>query len=386
MAEMRRNTGYYSGNSNILQTLVDCTFDITTMFFKWLFDGYSLSDHNFKDFFKNTGMTKDKDLMPILKNKGETDNYKYYLFQVPTGMCLKDFEKQREQFSFFFHADENNIKFIQNKYDIEIQVYKPNSVKFQYESMNITFKEPVIPIGVNLKNNQTKTWKPTSPNECHMLIGGSTGSGKSVALNNIIAHLIDGNYNIELILQDTKMVDLYPFKDAKQVKQYNEGLDFAEDTVKTLVDEMKSRYQWLKSKKCRQLVDYKNNDKPPYVFYIIEELASFIGKSEHPEFYKGLSELLAKGRAAGIYVIMATQAPYSEILPGMLKNNINVVLGLKAKTREASKVICGDYDKLFDIKNGKGRGFVFGIDEEVEIQGFNISDKQIEDIVNRNKK
>ena len=68
---MNKGKGYYSGNSNILQTLVDCVFDASVMFFSWLFDGYITKDHNFKDFFKNTGMTKDGDLMPILKEKGQ---------------------------------------------------------------------------------------------------------------------------------------------------------------------------------------------------------------------------------------------------------------------------------------------------------------------------
>ena len=97
-------------------------------------------------------------------------------------------------------------------------MYKPNTIRFQYDTSVLTYKEPIIPIGVNLENNKTVCWKPCDPNQCHMLIGGSSGSGKSVALNNIIAHLIEGNYNVELILQDTKMVDLYQFKDAKQVK------------------------------------------------------------------------------------------------------------------------------------------------------------------------
>ena len=74
---MNKGKGYYSGNSNILQTLVDTIFDTSVMFFSWLFDGYITKDHNFKDFFKNTGMIKDGDLMPILKEKGQRENCDY---------------------------------------------------------------------------------------------------------------------------------------------------------------------------------------------------------------------------------------------------------------------------------------------------------------------
>ena len=102
----------------------------------------------------------------------------------------------------------------------------------------------------------------------------------------------------------------------------------------------------------------------------MEELASFNPK-EDKDFYKYLSELLAKGRACNINVIITTQAPYSEILPGMLKNNINTILGLKTRTGEASKVICNNYDALTKLR-GKGHGILFNANGEVEIQVFNI--------------
>lgn len=135
---------------------------------------------------------------------------------------------------------------------------------------------------------------------------------------------------MELYLQDTKMVDLVNYQ--SRAKIYNEGTDYAVETLKGLVEQMVERYKYLKKYGYKNMEECNRKDKPPYVFYILEELASFNPK-EDKEFYKYLSELLAKGRACNINVIITTQAPYSEILPGMLKNNINTVLRTKNKNR-----------------------------------------------------
>ena len=108
------------------------------------------------------------------------------------------------------------------------------------------------------------------------------------------------------------------------------------------------------------------------IFIIIEELASFNPKLDK-EFYRLLGELLSKGRAASIYVILTTQTPYAEILPGVLKSNINTKIGLKTNTKEASKVVCGDYEALMNLK-GKGHGKIFTANSVKEIQCFKIEE------------
>ena len=174
---------------------------------------------------------------------------------------------------------------------------------------------------------------------------------------------------MELYLQDTKMVDLVNYQ--SRAKIYNEGTDYAVETLKGLVEQMVERYKYLKKYGYKNMEECNRKDKPPYVFYILEELASF-NPQDDKEFYKYLSELLAKGRAAGIFVIITSQACYSEILPGMLKNNINTILGLKTRTGEASKVISGNYDLLTGLR-GKGHGYLINAAGAEEIQVFNIN-------------
>ena len=175
---------------------------------------------------------------------------------------------------------------------------------------------------------------------------------------------------MELIIQDTKLVDCIEYQEAPQTKIYNEGTNYSVETLKGLVELMMERYGYLKKYNYKNMEECNRKDKPNYIFYVLEELASFNPK-EDKEFYKYLAELLAKGRAAGITCIITTQAPYSAILPGVLKNNINTILGLKTRTGEASKVISGDYDLLTGLR-GKGHGYLINATGEHEVQVFNI--------------
>ena len=96
-----KSMGYYSGNSNIVKTLVDCTYDLMVMtskatipFWKWLFDGWERKEKlDFEDLFKTIKLCKGE-FVPLLINEGENDSYIYYTFYVPNGIVKSDFEKR----------------------------------------------------------------------------------------------------------------------------------------------------------------------------------------------------------------------------------------------------------------------------------------------------
>ncbi len=164
---------------------------------------------------------------------------------------------------------------------------------------------------------------------------------------------------------------------------YNEGTKFATETLKDLVDIMESRYKYIKSKGKRCANELNENDKLNSIVYVLEELNAFNQKKD-ADFFNYLGELLSRGRACGLSVIVATQSPYSTVLAGDLKNNIPCVAGLRTSTSEASKVVCGAYDKLNYLR-GRGHGILFTADGEEEFQGFNIQLETIKNIV-KNKK
>lgn len=355
-------------SDNILQPVFDVVWDAGVKFFKWTFEAWIKEKIDFEPLWNEVKLYNSIGNMPLLLKENKTDRTHTYIFTIPVGMSIKDFMEKRLEIAQFLKCDikDLRIKLINNL--AAITVYDTSNLSFNYRDYDFKpGKDIKVPIGISLDDFSVVYWNPTSPNECHLLIGGSTGSGKSVALNVILNHLCKYD-NVELYLQDTKMVDLVNYQ--SRAKIYNEGTDYAVETLKGLVEQMVERYKYLKKYGYKNMEECNRKDKPPYVFYILEELASF-NPQEDKEFYKYLSELLAKGRAAGIFAIITTQAPYSAILPGVLKNNINTILGLKTRTGEASKVISGNYDLLTGLR-GKGHGYLINATGEHEVQVFNI--------------
>ena len=358
-------------SDNILQPVFDAVWDAGAKFFCWTFEAWIKEKIDFEPLWNEIHLYNSIGNKPILLKENKTDRTQVYMFSIPVGMSIKDFMQHNMEIAQYLHCDIKNLRLKLVNNLAAITVYDTTNLSFNYEDYDFKVaKEIKVPIGISLEDFSTVYWNPTSPNECHLLIGGSTGSGKSVALNVILKHLCRYE-NVELYLQDTKVVDLVEYQEAPQTKIYNEGTNYAVETLKGLVERMVERYGYLKKYNYKNMEECNRKDKPPYVFYILEELASF-NPQEDKEFYKYLSELLAKGRAAGIFVIITTQAPYSAILPGVLKNNINTILGLKTRTGEASKVISGNYDLLTQCR-GKGHGYLINANGEHEVQVFNIN-------------
>lgn len=357
--------------SNALQPIFDDIWAAGEVFFRWLFDGWIKEKKDFSPLWTETKLYDSTKNTPALVKENNTDKTQTYIFSIPTGLTIKDFMARKEALAQFLKQDPKNIRIELDSNMAAVTIYDTSKLNFDYRSYNFDFKgrEIRIPIGISLKNFETVYWNPTSPNEHNLLIGGSTGSGKSICLNVIMEYLTNRN-DVELYLQDTKLVDLTEYEEASQTKVYNEGTNYSLETIKVLTDEMTSRYSYLKAKGYKNLKECKEKDRPKYIFYVVEELASFNPK-EDKEYYKALAELLAKGRAAGIIVILTTQAPYADILPGMLKNNINTIIGLKTRTQEASKVISGDYEALVNLR-GKGHSIFLTANGNIEMQVFNI--------------
>jgi len=146
----------------------------------------------------------------------------------------------------------------------------------------------------------------------HMLVAGSTGSGKSVFLNAIIKQLIELP-NVDLHLFDPKQIELSQYED--NVCEYLHNHKSIMGSLESLVEEMESRYTAMRKKKA------KNIDKMPgmnYKFIIIDEYADIALKEESS---KNLQLLAQKGRACGIHIIIATQRASTKIISGDIKIN-----------------------------------------------------------------
>lgn len=385
-------------NDNIVGTLIDSLIDsgfivgkLSWKFTKWCFDGWvNLEKPKFNILFEETKLyNSNKKNKPILHKENHTEKTDVYIFTIPVGLSILDFTKRKEQIAQFLHTDLQHIK-IENKNNLAaITVYKDAAIEYFYEDYQFPVTKDIqIPLGINLENWNVVYWNPNEINTCHLLVAGNTGSGKSTLIYIILSYIIQFRDDIELYIQDVKKIDMWPFREARQIVRYNQGKDFAEETIDELVEEMSNRYDYLTEKNVRSMNELSPKYRKKSIIYILEELAVFKyknGKGEDAEFFEKLRLLLEQGRAVNITVICVTQSPYSDTLPGPIKANFPCIVGLKTRTQEASKVITGDYELLTNLR-GRGHGYLLSPQKDIEFQAFNIKLDTIKKIVEKNKK
>lgn len=386
-----KSMGYYSGNSNIVKTLVDCTYDLMVMtskatipFWKWLFDGWERKEKlDFEDLFKTIKLCKGE-FVPLLINEGENDSYIYYTFYVPNGIVKSDFEKRIEEFSYFFHTEERNIRFVNNNYNIEVRILKPRDT-YKYNPKEYKRNDFKIPIGYDFDGNLVLIDFLVSRNfGCY--IAGSSGGGKSCSLRLILTHLINNMTpkDLELVVVNTKMVDLRCLQNSVYTVMYQKGTEGINELMSAQITEMNDRYDLLEKKDMDDIWEYrKNKGNMPFRLIIIEEISAY---EKDKDYQQAMQKIASMGRAAGIIPILVTQLPNKDILPSTIKCNINTIIGHKTIDAVRSEIIAGMNSGLENL-SGDGHNKIFNCDlKGVEYQSlYVIKDIMKEVVKERNK-
>ena len=197
-------------------------------------------------------------------------------------------------------------------------------------------------IGKDINNNEISINIVNTP---HLLIAGSTGSGKSCILNNIIVSLLN-KYNadkMQMILIDIKQVEFTPYKNKNQLAIPTiTSVENAIDILNKMIVIMTYRYNTLSQKNYRNIEEYnqKEAEKMPNYIIVIDELADLFAQS--PDIENILCRLLQLGRAAGIHLILATQRPDSETISGKLKINMPTRIALTVTNAHDSRTILNE--------------------------------------------
>tara|TARA_Y100001970_G_C14258859_1_gene877879 strand:+ start:8518 stop:14085 length:5568 start_codon:yes stop_codon:yes gene_type:complete len=221
------------------------------------------------------------------------------------------------------------------------------------------------PIGINFSDSAT----------AHLLIAGSTGSGKSVALETILYGLCQKNdrNSLRLHLIDPKGVELVRLEDDPKTKSFVEGqvgydAQDAINVLSNLVDEMERRYRSLfRAVRASSLQEYNKkvspSDAQPWHVVVLDEYNDLVNEKEDKEtIKKHLVRLAQKGRAAGIHVIVATQRPDATVIDGVIRTNLPAALALATSRAIDSRVIldengaealCAPGEALFSSGGGK---------------------------------
>jgi len=260
------------------------------------------------------------------------DNYFYYDLRLQPRAKVKDIERISNEISLAIKATSKpSVKIIHNIGVLRLEFALPKSKRLDLLDY---FSNKDIPKGdLNCLLGQSvdgsKVWMDLAQNP-HMIVAGTSGSGKSVLLHNIIANLF--NYNkVQLFLLDPKNIEFSLYE--KYMKNVHVGYSY-DDAIKVLdqvLSLMESRYEAI-----RQGLNIK---KLPFVVLIIDEFADLIMQDKGDIFYNKLCRLAQKCRAARINIVLSTQRPSVNIINGAIKANFAARISCKVASQVDSKVV-----------------------------------------------
>jgi S-DNA-T family DNA segregation ATPase FtsK/SpoIIIE len=181
----------------------------------------------------------------------------------------------------------------------------------------------------------------------HLLIAGTTGSGKSVGINSMILSLLYKNSpdNLKLVMIDPKMLEFSMYNDIPHL--LTPVITKAGDAINALanmVGEMERRYTLMSKTKTKNIENYNEKAKKedydpfPYIVVVIDELADLMMTSGKDVEYS-IARLAQMARASGIHLIVATQRPSVDVVTGLIKANLPSRLSYKVGQKVDSKII-----------------------------------------------
>ena len=198
----------------------------------------------------------------------------------------------------------------------------------------------------------------------HLLIAGTTGSGKSVMTNTLISSLLYRNApsDMKLIIVDPKQVEMAQYQDIPHLlTPIITQTDKALSAMKWAVGEMEKRYTLMAEEKVKNIADYnakmaksadpEKEGKMPYIVIIIDEMADLMMMAGK-DLEMLIVRIAQKGRAAGIHLVLATQRPEVKVITGLIKANIPGRIAFAVGSQMDSRIMLdqGGAEKLL----GKG--------------------------------
>ena len=221
----------------------------------------------------------------------------------------------------------------------------------------------------------------------HLLIAGSTGSGKSVCINSVIASIIMQNspWEVRMLLIDPKRVELTPYNGIPHlIEPVIVEVEKAVLMLKGMIQEMLRRYKVFEEAGVRNIEGYNEklslDQKMPLLVVAVDELADLM-MSASSDIERSITRLAQLGRATGIHLVVATQRPSVDVVTGLIKANFPSRISFAVASQVDSRTILDSVgaEKLL------GRGDMLfqppDAPKPKRIQGAFISDSEIEKLV-----
>lgn len=227
----------------------------------------------------------------------------------------------------------------------------------------------------------------------HLLIAGSTGSGKSVCINTILTSILckASPDQVRLIMIDPKVVELSIYNGIPHLYMpVVTDPKKAANALRWAVDEMNRRYRLFAENSVRDINGYNEflkleGEKPlPLVLIVIDELADLMTVASK-DVEEQISRLAAMARAAGLHMIIATQRPSTDVITGVIKSNVPSRIAFAVSSSIDSRVILDSNGAEKLLGKGDMLYAPLSAPKPIRGQGAFVSDKEVESIVSKLK-